>query len=186
MNTSPQKGKLKRWNDDRGFGFVASNDGSGDIFIHISAFKKMGRRPIIGDIITYQTHTDSSKKKRAVNARIEGIAEIKLSPRRNNSKKQKKKSWISNIFLIALVLATGSITYTELIKPNDSLIESSTSILPYVIDKQNTENYSCTGKVYCSEMTSCDEAKFYLRNCPETKMDGDGDGIPCERQWCSW
>jgi hypothetical protein len=34
-------------------------------------------------------------------------------------------------------------------------------------------------------MTSCEEAKFFLKNCPDTKMDGDGDGIPCESQWCN-
>lgn len=44
--------------------------------------------------------------------------------------------------------------------------------------------YRCDGRIYCSQMTSCDEAKFFLRNCPGTKMDGDGNGIPCERQWC--
>jgi len=44
---------------------------------------------------------------------------------------------------------------------------------------------NCDGRVWCSEMTSCDEAKFFVRNCPGTKMDGDGDGVPCERQWCN-
>jgi hypothetical protein len=44
--------------------------------------------------------------------------------------------------------------------------------------------YKCEGKIYCSEMTSCEEAKFYLKNCPGVKIDGDGDGIPCESQWC--
>ncbi|WP_439672725.1 excalibur calcium-binding domain-containing protein [Cupriavidus necator] len=29
-------------------------------------------------------------------------------------------------------------------------------------------------------MASCAEARFYLKNCPAVKMDGDGDGIPCE------
>ncbi|WP_244214523.1 excalibur calcium-binding domain-containing protein [Cupriavidus plantarum] len=33
-------------------------------------------------------------------------------------------------------------------------------------------------------MQSCEEATFYLRNCPGTKIDGDGDGIPCERSLC--
>jgi len=46
-------------------------------------------------------------------------------------------------------------------------------------------DYDCLGKVYCSEMTSCKEATFYLQYCPATKMDGDNDGIPCERQWCN-
>jgi hypothetical protein len=33
-------------------------------------------------------------------------------------------------------------------------------------------------------MTSCDEAEFFLENCPDVKMDGEGDGVPCEKQWC--
>jgi len=45
--------------------------------------------------------------------------------------------------------------------------------------------YSCDGRTYCSQMTSCDEAKYFLAHCPGVKMDGDGDGIPCERQWCT-
>ncbi|MFK0570771.1 excalibur calcium-binding domain-containing protein [Endozoicomonas sp.] len=44
--------------------------------------------------------------------------------------------------------------------------------------------YSCSGKQYCSQMRSCEEAVFYLNNCPNTKMDSDGDGSPCERQFC--
>jgi len=44
--------------------------------------------------------------------------------------------------------------------------------------------FGCRGKVYCSEMRSCAEAMFYQRHCPGTRMDGDRDGIPCERQWC--
>ena len=44
--------------------------------------------------------------------------------------------------------------------------------------------YRCDGRMHCSQMTSCDEAKFFLRTCPGTQMDGDSDGIPCEQQWC--
>lgn len=42
----------------------------------------------------------------------------------------------------------------------------------------------CDGRQHCSQMTSCDEATWFLQNCPGTKMDGEGDGIPCENQWC--
>jgi endonuclease YncB( thermonuclease family) len=38
----------------------------------------------------------------------------------------------------------------------------------------------CGSKRYCREMTSCEEAKFYLRQCGRSSMDGDGDGVPCE------
>ena len=43
--------------------------------------------------------------------------------------------------------------------------------------------YRCDGRQHCSQMRSYEEAKFFLRNCPNTKMDGDGDGIPCEQQF---
>lgn len=41
--------------------------------------------------------------------------------------------------------------------------------------------YSCdTPAPYCKEMSSCEEAKFYLNQCGIGKLDRDGDGIPCE------
>ena len=50
---------------------------------------------------------------------------------------------------------------------------------------ENQVKFQCDGRQYCSEMRSCEEAMFFLNNCPNTKMDGDGDGIPCENQWCN-
>ena len=45
--------------------------------------------------------------------------------------------------------------------------------------------FTCDGRVYCSQMKSCDEAKYFVQHCPNVKMDGNHDGIPCEKQWCS-
>jgi hypothetical protein len=44
--------------------------------------------------------------------------------------------------------------------------------------------FKCDGRTHCSQMRSCEEATFFLRNCPGVKMDGNHDGVPCERQWC--
>lgn len=54
------------------------------------------------------------------------------------------------------------------------------------LDSQPVErpNFTCDGRQYCSQMTSCEEAMYFLENCPDVKMDGERDGIPCERQWC--
>lgn len=49
-----EKGKLVRWFDDKGFGFIKQDNGKGDIFIHISALRGMSRKPVIGDVIHYQ------------------------------------------------------------------------------------------------------------------------------------
>jgi Excalibur calcium-binding domain len=54
----------------------------------------------------------------------------------------------------------------------------------FFIAQSQQREYKCEGKIYCSQMTSCEEATFYLKNCPNVKIDGDGDGIPCESQWC--
>lgn len=40
--------------------------------------------------------------------------------------------------------------------------------------------FQCDSRTYCSQMTSRAEAEFFINNCPNTKMDGDYDGIPCE------
>ncbi|WP_206483647.1 excalibur calcium-binding domain-containing protein [Thalassotalea sp. G2M2-11] len=49
---------------------------------------------------------------------------------------------------------------------------------------QQQAAFECDGRQYCSQMTSCAEATYYIQHCPNTKMDGDNDGVPCERQWC--
>lgn len=48
-----------------------------------------------------------------------------------------------------------------------------------------TPTFQCDGRIHCSQMRSCEEANYFLKNCPGTKMDGDRDGVPCEQQWCN-
>jgi endonuclease YncB( thermonuclease family) len=42
------------------------------------------------------------------------------------------------------------------------------------------QTFTCSTKRKCGEMTSCAEARFYLKDCGLTRLDGDGDGVPCE------
>lgn len=44
-------------------------------------------------------------------------------------------------------------------------------------------SFKCDGREHCSQMRSLDEANYFLKNCPNTKMDDDHDGIPCEYQF---
>ena len=46
--------------------------------------------------------------------------------------------------------------------------------------KKSVSAYRCGEKHYCKEMASCDEALFFLRECGLSRLDGDGDGKPCE------
>ena len=42
------------------------------------------------------------------------------------------------------------------------------------------QTFSCRTKRKCGEMVSCEEARFYLEACGLMRLDGDGDGVPCE------
>jgi hypothetical protein len=42
------------------------------------------------------------------------------------------------------------------------------------------QDSSCGAKRKCREMTSCEEARFYLENCGLKRLGGDRDGVPCE------
>ena len=61
---------------------------------------------------------------------------------------------------------------------------TTSSELPANAPLAKQQTYHCDGRTYCSQMTSCAEATFFINNCPDTKMDGDNDGVPCESQWC--
>ncbi|HEY6094180.1 MAG TPA: thermonuclease family protein [Gallionellaceae bacterium] len=39
---------------------------------------------------------------------------------------------------------------------------------------------ACGKKHQCSQMRSCEEARFYLQQCGVKSLDGNGDGVPCE------
>lgn len=49
----------------------------------------------------------------------------------------------------------------------------------------SAQAFRCDGRTMCSQMTSCAEATYFIQHCPNTKMDGNNDGEPCERQWCN-
>lgn len=186
METNFHKGRLNSWNEDKGFGFIETEHGTGKVFIHISALKRMSRRPTVGDVIKYQIHIENDGKSRAVNARIEGVAEIQPITKRKHIKNHNGNKWLSMFFTITLLILMGFVFYHNVIEKNEFLGTTPSPIISFPLKQENKVNYSCNGKVYCSEMTSCEEAEFYQNYCPGTKMDGDGDGIPCERQWCGW
>ena len=53
------------------------------------------------------------------------------------------------------------------------------------LSTQPAPSFSCDGRTHCSQMTSCAEATYFTNYCPNTKMDGNHDGVPCEQQWCN-
>lgn len=42
-------------------------------------------------------------------------------------------------------------------------------------------SFKCGSKQYCKEMSSCEEARYFLNVCGMKRLDGDGNGVPCEQ-----
>jgi cold shock protein len=65
-------GKLKMWNAERGFGFIADDGGGPDIFLHISALQSAGIDPDNigkGDRLTFDVESTREGKTKASNVR---------------------------------------------------------------------------------------------------------------------
>ena len=61
-------GRLKTWNDERGFGFIEAAQGGQEVFVHIKTFPSGTGRPSVGQVLSFEVETgrDGKKKARAV------------------------------------------------------------------------------------------------------------------------
>ncbi|HDY7456763.1 cold shock domain-containing protein [Vibrio parahaemolyticus] len=168
------KGKIVRWNDERGFGFIKSDEFAGDIFLHVSNMRKASRRPLVGDQVTFQVE-HKGQKVTSVNVQY-------LDPNLHVARYGRKRRRSPKVSILVVAVLFGAIAF--LIGNGASEIESASQ--PKVTSKP--QNFTCGTKTHCSEMNSCEEAMFYLESCSylDLKIDGDGDGVPCEKQWCNY
>ena len=61
-------GVVKFFNTDKGYGFIAAEDGSGDSFVHITAVERAGMSTLQKDqLVKYELETDRRGKMSAVN-----------------------------------------------------------------------------------------------------------------------
>ena len=76
------QGKISQWNDTKGFGFVTPTGGSARAFVHIKSIGRRSRRPVDGDVISYELTKDSKGRANAINVRYprEKIAQWRKSP----------------------------------------------------------------------------------------------------------
>lgn len=65
------KGRIKTWNDERGFGFIAPQGGGADVFLHVSALACDGR-PELNQMVSYTLSQDKQGRPRAQRVRLPG------------------------------------------------------------------------------------------------------------------
>jgi cold shock CspA family protein len=167
-------GKLHTWNDDRGFGFIRPTDGGPSIFVHASALPKP--RPGPEEELTFEVALNPQGKKKAVNVRLQQTeaAALQADKQRQGVRsvaddvpRDRSGSTGVRAAVIALLVLCGFSFYAYEQKRQKAM-----------------QAFQCDHRMHCSEMTSCKEAKFFLKNCPGVLMDGDRDGMPCEQDLC--
>lgn len=200
-----QTGILRTWHDDRGFGFIAPAGGGRELFVHISAFPRDGTRPAVGETLGYELGRGKDGKPAALRVTRKAWGEStdrssRLGELPTRAPAPKQTAWHAQKrthgsmasggwLLVKLCLIVGALLwgFTEL-KGRYARHQLAGQPVPEVsVPAHGSEAaaYRCDGRAHCSQMTSCGEAKFFIKNCPGTKMDSDNDGVPCEQQWCT-
>lgn len=169
-------GTLVRWNDDRGFGFIAPDGGGPQVFVHVSALPADSPRPVVNERLHFDIEADAKGALRAT--RVRRPSEHARAPqgrKRTSPGRRANHSWQAALFTL---LGIGAVGWYATERSGDRMAaETGGATAP--------ELYRCDGRTHCSQMTSCAEARYFLAHCPNVKMDGNGDGEPCEQQWCN-
>jgi hypothetical protein len=148
-----------------------------------------GSQPTAGESLTYELGRGQNGKPQAVKAWRTAVGrDAHTAPKTTRPPRRQHRSAMM-IISVLLLGAVGICGYGRFEKRLDA-----TRVAPFAaVGHSGTPDsvaimpaqFSCDGRVHCWQMTSCAEAKFFLKNCPGTKMDGNNDGVPCEQQWCT-
>lgn len=93
------KGTLTKWNDERGFGFIAPSEGEELVFVHISAFRRGEERPVVNRSVTYRLARDEDGRPRAVN--------VGYMASRRGARRPKKGKGLAPVLLVMVTFFAG-------------------------------------------------------------------------------
>lgn len=189
------EGIVKTYNVEKGFGFISVEGENKDIFFHITNCPNKHVEPKQGERFKFRVINENGKPKAdniiRLDLKVESVRHTPQSRalsreqgyRKNNDDKSNSGSG-SGFMILGLLVIIGLVyaIYNkyqrvdlagQVSNPIETIAEPSTN--------SNRNGYRCDGRVHCSEMNSREEARWFVRNCPGTKMDGNNDGEPCER-----
>ncbi len=129
------EGKLKSWNDERGFGFIESTQGGQEIFVHVKAFRTRTGRPQINQDFSFEIELGPQGKKRAKNIEVVRAVPTQASPRRESP-----AQWgTATLFALSLFLITFALVAVLWRSPlwfaGVYLVASVIAFLAYASDK---------------------------------------------------
>jgi len=133
-----RQGKIAKWNDERGFGFISSSEGSDSVFVHISSFPGGVRRPSVNEVVSYTLAFDSHGRPQANDVRMVG-------PRSPSLMRQIPRSGIAVpvAFAMSFLIALAGFAAVGLLEMSWLALYYGASIITYGCygrDKRAAEN----------------------------------------------
>ena len=177
------RGKITQWKDDKGFGFIMSEDGDEKLFFHISAVKTLGRRPQVGDVVLYESMRDSQGRPKAKAVVIEGV----VSAQKTYSKKlihtePPKKDVLDYVSIILVILSLSGAAYS-LVQTRDieKAIPSGVIVIVAVVllnrqKRPKEKSFSCA---HCRKVSEHDKRTIKAWNNRFLKLYCNA----CHRKW---
>ena len=176
-----REGKIKTYNTERGFGFIQVDGEAKDLFFHIKDMPKAHVEPRVGEVLKFMMVEHQGKFKADHIQRLDLKAETTRAipqsraqqsttkrPLSHSSSNKRATGFPSSFILIAVIVA-GIFAYQKFKTASSDLLPQPLMIQSEPVVQQN---FSCDGREHCSQMRSYEEALFFLKNCPNTKMDG--------------
>lgn len=200
-------GTIVRWNESRRFGTIREESTENEIFVALSAFNGHTEGPFEGQRVSFYLAKGRQGRSEAQDVRFvdDFDDEAESLPHAAYRKQDRSPSRAGGVLLAILLGAAllGGAWYgwqawqdqraqtVHTTTPPDSMVATIAAQMEAERKAWNqavkspasakpSAKFSCDGRQYCSQMNSREEAEFFIRHCPNTKMDSDNDGIPCE------
>jgi uncharacterized membrane protein YsdA (DUF1294 family)/cold shock CspA family protein len=130
-----QLGRLEKWDDAKGFGFIQPASGGPRVFVHISAFRDRSRRPKVGDQLSFEVARDLQNRLSA------GTVHYGSGPaRRPDSERSAWPAALVAILTIGAITVAAVYGYLPLFLPAVYVVVSLGVFLAYAFDKSAAMN----------------------------------------------
>lgn len=101
------KGKISRWDDAKGFGFIQPLLKGERVFLHMTGLQNRSRRPVVGEVVTYSVVKDAQGRPQAQQVTYAG-EKRKLKAAKTASR------WPLILVLLFAALLVGAVVTAEL------------------------------------------------------------------------
>jgi len=127
------QGKIVKWNEAKGFGFVMPKGGNQPVFVHVRNFPNRQRLPLENSLVSYALGSDAKGRCCAVNVRYAdekwSTIELRISV----------LPMLLAMFFVALLMGVVLAGYVPLIISILYLVLSLAAFLAYALDKSAAE-----------------------------------------------